>query len=195
MTAEVLRKAGYDVLEASTAEKGLETARAHHPDLVLLDVMLPDVSGIEICRRIKEDPSLQDVMVILTSGISISSECQVEGLNTGADGYIIKPIPNEELLARIKSMERIKMAEDALRDREKQNEQLILELKKALTEIKTLKGFIPICASCKKIRDDEGYWKQLETYISEHTDAMFSHSICPECLEKFRSDIKEKFPE
>jgi hypothetical protein len=86
---------------------------------------------------------------------------------------------------------RIKRAEDALREKEKEQQKLISELQEALAEIKTLKGFIPICASCKKIRDDEGYWNQLETYISKHTDAVFSHGICPECAEKYREEIKE----
>jgi len=67
---------------------------------------------------------------------------------------------------------------------EEERERLIAELQKALAEIKTLSGMLPICASCKKIRDDKGYWSQIETYISKHTDAVFSHSMCPECAEK-----------
>lgn len=67
---------------------------------------------------------------------------------------------------------------------EREREELILKLENALSEIKTLKGILPICASCKKIRDDEGYWKQIESYISEHSEAEFSHGICPECARK-----------
>ncbi len=111
----VLRRAGYEVLEASTGREGIEAARAHRPDLVLLDVVLPDISGIEACRQIKEDEDLKDIFVILTSGIRTSSDHQVEGLNIGADGFIVKPISNKELLARIQSMVRIKKAEEALK--------------------------------------------------------------------------------
>ena len=89
--------------------------RAHHPDLALLDVMLPDGTGVDLCRQIKEDPELQDIFVLLTSGVRISSDYQADGLLGGADGYIIKPVSNKELLARVKSMERIKRAEHALR--------------------------------------------------------------------------------
>ncbi len=190
LSIEVLRRGGYEVLKAKTGRECLETLRRDHPDLVLLDVILPDTTGSEICRQIKADQELRDTFVILTSGVRVSSDYQAEGLNIGADGYIIKPISNKELLARVQSMERIKRAEDALREKEKEQRKLIADLKEALTEIKTLRGFIPICASCKKIRDDEGYWNQLEAYITKHTDAIFTHGICPECAEKARAEIK-----
>jgi hypothetical protein len=62
------------------------------------------------------------------------------------------------------------------------------ELKEALNSVKTLRGLIPICASCKKIRDDEGYWKQVEEYIGTHSEARFSHGLCPDCLKKYREE-------
>ena len=68
---------------------------------------------------------------------------------------------------------------------------LITELKKALQEVKQLKGFIPICASCKKIRNDRGFWEQVESYISKHSDATFSHGVCPECMETLYSELEE----
>jgi hypothetical protein len=68
----------------------------------------------------------------------------------------------------------------------------VKQLQSALAEIKTLSGMLPICCSCKKIRDDKGYWNQLESYISEHSDVLFSHSYCPECAEKFYDEI-DKF--
>jgi hypothetical protein len=74
---------------------------------------------------------------------------------------------------------------------EEEREQLIAELQKALSEVKTLGGLLPICASCKKIRDDQGYWQQIEGYIREHTEAEFSHSICPECAKKLYPDLYE----
>jgi PAS domain S-box-containing protein len=110
----ILGEAGYEVLEASTGKEGMEIARAHRPDIALLDVMLPDISGIEAVRQIKDDPDLKHMFVILASGVQISSEYQANGLNMGADGYIAKPISNKELLARIQSMVRIKSAEEAL---------------------------------------------------------------------------------
>ncbi len=191
LTATILRRAGYEVLEASTGKACLEAAKAHHPDIVLLDVVLPDGTGIDLCRQMKADEGLRGTFVILVSGVQVSSDYQADGLNVGADGYIVKPISNKELLARVQAMVRIKRAEDALREKEKEQQELILKLQEALAEIRTLKGFIPICASCKKVRDDEGYWNQLEAYISKHTDAVFSHGLCPECAEKYREELKE----
>jgi DNA-binding response OmpR family regulator len=193
LSTMLLRRAGYEVLEASTGRECLDIVRDHHPDLVLLDVMLPDMTGVQVCKQIKTDKHLEDIFVILASGVQVSSENQAEGLDTGADGYIIRSIPNKEFLARVQAGERIKRAEDALREKGIQQQNLIAELEAALVEIKTLKGCIPICASCKKIRDDEGYWNQLEAYISKHTDAIFTHGICPTCLEQARAEMKKFF--
>jgi PAS domain S-box-containing protein len=118
LTTTVLRRAGYEVLEASTGQEGLMAARTHRPDLVLMDVVLPDISGIEACRQMKEDEDLKDIFVILTSGVRTSSDHQANGLNMGADGFIVKPVSNKELLARIQSMVRIKRAEEALQTSE-----------------------------------------------------------------------------
>ena len=71
---------------------------------------------------------------------------------------------------------------------ERQKEGLINELQLALSEVKKLSGLLPICASCKKIRDDRGYWNQIETYISSHSEAVFSHSLCPVCIDKLYGD-------
>jgi len=73
---------------------------------------------------------------------------------------------------------------------EREREELIQNLQKALSEVKTLRGFLPICASCKKIRDDKGYWNQIETYVREHSEAEFSHSICPECAKSLYPELK-----
>ncbi len=193
LTTMVLEEEGYEVFKATSGAECLEIAHARQPDIVLLDVMLPDMTGIEVCKQIKEDENLEGTFVILVSGVRVSSDYQADGLNVGADGYVIKPITNRELIARVQAVARIKRAEDALRQKKREQQKLIMELQEALTEIRTLKGFIPICASCKKIRDDEGYWNQLEAYISKHTDAIFTHSICPQCAEKYRAEIEETF--
>jgi CheY-like chemotaxis protein len=192
LSTTLLSDEGYEVFETTTGKGCLDAARSHHPDVVLLDVVLPDMTGIEVCRRIKAEPELQGTFVTLVSGVRVSSQCQAEGLDVGADGYIVKGVTNREFLARVQSLVRIKRDEDALREKEEEQTRLISELLKAVAEIKTLKGFIPICASCKKIRDDEGYWDQLEAYIGKRTEAVFSHSICPECVEKLYPTYWEK---
>ncbi len=183
-TSRVLRSAGYDVSEALTGETCLQAIQEKRPDMLLLDVMLPDINGIEICKRIKADPNLRTIFVVLLSGLT-ESDRQAEGLESGADGYIGKPIASRELLARVDAMVRIIKAE---RERDK----LIRELQDAMANIKILRGLLPICASCKKIRDDKGYWNQLETYILKHSEAEFTHGICPDCMQKLYSGVFEK---
>ena len=106
-------------------------------------------------------------------------------------------IENRPVLAILKQVAKIKKeltaAQQEIERRkqlERERETLIKELQQALSEIKTLRGFLPICANCKKIRDDEGYWQQIEEYIQARSDARFSHSICPECTKKLYPELK-----
>ena len=101
--SQILRDAGHEVLEAGNGRQALRIIREHRPDLVVLDVVLPDISGIEVCRQIKGDAALRDVFVILISGQAISAEQTVDGLATGADEYLCKPIVPSEFLARIRT--------------------------------------------------------------------------------------------
>jgi len=96
------------------------------------------------------------------------------------------PIYNHsgELVAAIETLHDITQRKQIEEERERLN----VELKEAIEKIKTLTGLIPICAGCKKIRDDKGYWNQLEQYVEEHSDAVFSHGLCPECFQKYFSD-------
>jgi hypothetical protein len=75
---------------------------------------------------------------------------------------------------------------------EEEKEKVVIDLEKALSQVKKLSGFLPICASCKKIRDDRGYWRQVEEYISDHSEALFSHGICPDCIRKLYPDIADE---
>jgi diguanylate cyclase (GGDEF)-like protein/PAS domain S-box-containing protein len=115
LTSFILNKEGYEVFQASSGEESLYIARSERPDLVIMDVVLRDMSGLEACRKIKEDKELQGTYVVLLSGIKTSSNSQAEGLRAGADGYIVRPIPNRELLARIDAMIRIKRTESEIK--------------------------------------------------------------------------------
>jgi DNA-binding response OmpR family regulator len=181
-TARLLRSAGYTVFEAYSGAGCLSVAREKEPDLILLDVQLPDILGYEVCRQIKADAELRQSYVVLLSGVMTSSDNQSEGLEIGADGYLTRPIANRELLARVQAMVRIIRAE-------RERDLLIKKLQEALATIKTLSGMLPICASCKKIRDDQGYWEEVELYVKRHSTAEFTHGICPACCKKLYGDI------
>jgi two-component system cell cycle response regulator len=120
-----LESAGYETLGAQDGEAALRLAREHKPDLMLLDVNLPDISGLEVCKQMKADPELRGVFVVMLSAMYTDSDSQSEGLEAGADGYIARPIANRELVARVQAMLRIRAAEQAARQHEQQLHDLI----------------------------------------------------------------------
>jgi diguanylate cyclase (GGDEF)-like protein len=136
----VLTSAGYDVISAINGEQTLQMVEEHHPDLMLLDVVLPDIAGTEICRRIKADPRTADIFIILLSGMRTSSDEQSQGMEGGADGYIARPIANRELLARIQAYLRVKIAEQRLREYARHLEEVVKELKHVEVELRQAKG-------------------------------------------------------
>jgi len=115
ITEDILRSAGYEVILATTGHECLTLAKKEHPDLILLDVVLPDIDGFDVCKQIKSDRELFGIYIILISGKEISSETQAKGLEAGADGYIARPISGKELLARVQAMIRLRDSEMALR--------------------------------------------------------------------------------
>jgi signal transduction histidine kinase len=124
----LLDEAGFEVHQAASGEEGLALARKVQPDLVLLDIMLPDTNGYLICEMIKSDPLTRDAYVILVSGLKIDSRDQAKGLELGADGYLVRPISNRELVARVIALSRLKETEKKLRktqaDLEQSNQDL-----------------------------------------------------------------------
>jgi PAS domain S-box-containing protein len=112
----LLRKSGFDVLQAATGTECLESVQRQKPDIIVLDVVLPDINGIDVCRQIKSDEKLKDILILLISSIEIESFDQSRGLDSGADGYLILPVKNHELISRVRALERIKNSEDELRE-------------------------------------------------------------------------------
>jgi diguanylate cyclase (GGDEF)-like protein/PAS domain S-box-containing protein len=127
-TARILKSAGYDVLTAAGGAEGLEKIREVRPDLALLDVVMPDIDGRAVCRRIKSDPTLRGTYVVLLSSMQTTSDEQAEGLESGADGYIVRPVEKRELLARVESMLRIKQIQTALEESESRYRLLFQEM-------------------------------------------------------------------
>lgn len=171
----------FKVFFALSGGEALEKVHALMPDLILLDVMMPDMDGFEVCRQLKEDAELYEIPVIFITALG-QAEDESRGLKLGAVDYITKPFNPGLVLLRVRNHLELKNRRDML-------EQRTSELEKALAEIKQLQGIIPICASCKKIRDDQGYWNQLEVYITAHSDAEFSHGICPECCKSLYPEL------
>jgi len=187
---DILGKAGHtDLLSADSAKVAfpmLDMDGQDPPtqiDLILMDVFMPELDGVEACRQIKRRPHLCDIPIIMVTAKSDRSNLQA-AFAAGANDYITKPVNSVELLARVSSALALKKEMDCRKAREGELRRSNDELQKALREVKVLRGLIPICASCKKIRNDGGFWQQLEEYIGEHSEAEFSHGICQPCVEK-----------
>jgi two-component system, cell cycle sensor histidine kinase and response regulator CckA len=109
-----LTQAGHAVIEAGNGEEALQIAREAHPDIILLDVVLPDISGIDLCQRLRADPAFEQTGILLISGHKTASLHQTRGLDAGADGYVTRPIPNRELVARVEALLRMQQTAAAL---------------------------------------------------------------------------------
>jgi phosphoserine phosphatase RsbU/P len=165
---------GYAV---STYVDGIEAwqrlSKETGPTIAILDWMMPSMDGLEICRRIRQAPlTLPPYVILLTA--RTRKEDIVAGLQAGADDYLCKPFDPEELAARLVVGTRFLKLQQDLIDR-------VSQLEDALVKVKQLQGLLPICSYCKKIRDDQNYWSQVESYISERSGARFTHGICPDC--------------
>lgn len=191
MIANILKAEGYQMAFAQNGQSALEHAESVSFDLILLDIMMPGMDGYEICVKLKKDIRTRDIPVIFLTART-DTESILKGFETGAVDYVTKPFNSAELLARVRTHLELKRARDIQDTLITEKETLILKLEKALEEIKTLRGFIPICCSCKKIRNDEDYWEQIEVYIQKHTNAVFSHGLCPDCAQKLYPELYEK---
>ena len=163
----------------------------HPPDLALLDLNLPDGRAVEIMTNPPETGPFP-IMVMTSYG---NEQVAVEAIKAGALDYIVKSA--EAFATMPRAVERALREWKLLAERREAvvaQKRLIAQLEEALSKVKTLSGLLPICSACKKIRDDQGYWDQVESYLQKRTDAQFSHSYCPECARKYLTKLDKDYP-
>jgi phosphoserine phosphatase RsbU/P len=197
LLGSILGNENYAVSYATNGAKALAMTDTDTFDLILLDVMMPEMDGFEVCRRLKKKENTRDIPILFLTAKSEQSDI-VDGLQQGAVDYLTKPFNPAELIARVKTHIDLREAHQIIMQRNTQLEEkteelqkLIEENRKAISEIKILRGFLPICSKCKKIRDDDGYWTQLESYIRDHSEAQFTHSICQDCAKELYPFMKD----
>jgi len=169
----VLGREGFsNLLLFSSGEEMLRAIETRMPDLILLDIMMPGLSGYDVISLVREDPRRASLPIIMITAVPLEDDMEPlrRSFELGAMDYIAKPISNIELIMRVRSALRI--------ERQRQ----LLEA--AAHKINSLERLLPICSYCKKVRDDNDYWQEVEVYISARTDAQFSHSVCPDCYER-----------
>jgi len=173
----LLQKWGYEVV---ATENGLEAcemlSQDGAPRIAILDWEMPGMDGVSICRKIRERWERGYIYIIMLTSKDLKEDI-VTALEAGADDYVNKPFDQEELKSRIRAGIRIIRLEMDLSMK-------IAALQEALNHVNHLQGLLPICAYCKKVRDDKNYWHQVEDYVTTNSEVVFSHSICPECYVK-----------
>ncbi len=188
-----------DFIEAANGKQAIKMVIRSNPDLVIMDIEMPEMNGIEATRQIqKRCPT----PIIILSAFETAELIQ-QASEAGASAYLLKPMKKHLVeksivvaLARHKDLMMLLKLNRELDQKNLQLKKLNRQLKakndelaEAFSEIKILRGILPICSKCKKIRDDEGFWKEVSGYLAEHTGAKFSHGICPECIEQlYRSE-------
>lgn len=158
----LVRAAGYEVSTADHGREAWDALQVARIPVVISDWYMPEMDGPELCRRIRARPNEPYVYFILVTARG-GKQQYLAGMEAGADDFIAKPVDPDELRARLTVAQRI------------------LGLRRDLQQ---LEGLLPICAYCKRIRDDAEHWGSLESYIEQRSEAQFSHGICPECYAK-----------
>ena len=161
---------GVEAVEALTGE--------NPPAVALIDWMMPGLEGPEVCKQVRSMTDRPYTYIILLTAKADKGEVAA-GFEAGADDYITKPCDMTELRARLKVGERMVTLERTLA-------QQVDTLQHALDHVRQLKELLPICAWCKRVRDDKDYWHSIEEYLHVHTGTDFTHGICPHCVEAMR---------
>ncbi len=156
---KLLSDNGYEVGMAQNGQQAINFVKTNEPDLILLDIMMPDIDGYDVCRQLKDDFSARHIPIIFLTA-KTDPEDIVKGFDVGGVDYVTKPFNSPELLARIRTQ----------------------------IELKILRGLIPMCSKCKKIRDDDGFWQRVDSYIERNSLITFTHGICPDCLTDLYGD-------
>mgnify|MGYP001591151246 FL=1 len=160
---QALRRLGHESIEAADGDAGWEVLQTESVRVVVSDWMMPRSDGLELCRRIRGRARSEYIYFILLTSRDATQENQTAAADAGVDDFLTKPLDLTELWTRLRVAERIL---------------------RYTTQVRQLEEMLPICSYCKKIRDDQNYWQQLEGYISERTGSDFSHSICPDCYRR-----------
>ena len=160
---QALRRLGHEVVEAGDGESAWEMLQTEPVRVVVSDWMMPRSDGLELCRRVRGRVGSEYIYFILLTSRDATQENQSTAADAGVDDFLTKPLDFPELWMRLRVAERIL---------------------RYTTQVRQLEEMLPICSYCKKIRDDQNYWQQLEGYISERTGSDFSHSVCPDCYKR-----------
>jgi len=161
---KTLKQFGHEVTAYNNGAEAWEDYNSNPYRVIVSDWLMPELDGLDFCRRVRERLSTEyTYFILLTANVQQGNDTFIEAMNAGIDDFMTKPLDRDLIWMRLKVAERIL---------------------RYTTEISNLESMLPICSYCKKVRDDNNYWQQVETYLSNRTGTTFSHSICPSCYEQ-----------
>lgn len=188
---KTLEPLNVEVFTAQSGNEALALLLHHDFAVALLDVQMPEMDGFELAALMRDNEETNHVPIIFITAISREEKNVFKGYGSGAVDYLVKPIDPDIVRSKVRvfsqlylQREELEAEIDARKQAQEKNEELIRELRDALEHIKTLRGIIPICMHCKKIRDTEGFWEEVEVYVRDHSEAQFSHGLCEKCAEE-----------
>lgn len=157
---------GHEVVEAKDGAQALELFDCQPIRVIVSDWVMPELDGLTLCQKVRQRSTATYTYFILLTGEMTTREDYLKAMDDGVDDFLTKPVDREALWSRLRVAERIV----------------------GLTaRVKQLEGIIPICAYCRRIQRDDKVYEKMEVYIQSHSSAVFSHGICPECMEKLSS--------
>lgn len=177
-----------EFVRAISGMEALENVLKHEFAMILIDVQMPEMDGFETIEMMKKTKRGRFIPVIFVSAIYKEDFYKIQGVKSGGVDFITKPIIDDIIVGKVK------IFLELYRQR-KELEHLVKELQASLEKVKQLQGLLPICSSCKKIRAGDGYWNTVEQYISDHTDVVFSHTVCDDCMKKLYPDSYKRIME
>ena len=157
---QALGKLGHEVVEAEDGEAAWDLWQTEKTRIIVSDWLMPKSDGLGLCQKLRALKGQDYVYFILLTGSEASIENKRMTAEAGVDDFLTKPLDFQELWMRMRVAERIV---------------------RTTQQVRQLEELLPICSYCKKIRDDQTYWQQIEGYINERTGSEFSHSVCPDC--------------
>jgi CheY-like chemotaxis protein len=188
LLTKILERPGLVIVKARSGEEALKSVEGLDLALAILDIQMPGMNGFELAEALHASEPAAKTPIIFLTALSAQDRFICKGYEAGAVDYLFKPVEPQIIRSKVAVFLELHRQRRLIEEQSKLLEEKVRSLQEALEQIKTLKGIIPICSHCKKIRSDSGAWEQIERYIEKHSDAGFSHGICPDCL-------KTHFPE
>ena len=181
---KLLKQDDLNLIKATSGNEALGLLLEHDFALMLLDVQMPEMDGFEVAGFVRQNENTKHLPIIFLTAINKEDTHVFKGYESGAVDYLFKPFDPYILQSKVNVFLELDKQKKELKELNLQKEQLILDLKEAAETVKSLSGLVPICSNCKKVREDNGYWNSVENFVEKHSNALFSHSICPECTER-----------